>query len=67
MCYVSGGPGLFEASCGYFFTWQPGGGQGTIARYRDDSADTDLLKHKEQWADKIVATDLGYMYVNCVS
>ena len=67
ICYVNGAPGIFQASAGYTFTWQPGGGQGTIARWRDDESDADVLKHKEQWQDKIVATDCGYLYLNCVS
>lgn len=67
VCYVAGGPGIFEASAGYTFVWQPGGGQGTIARYRDDEADADVLKHKEQWQQKIVASDCGYVYLTVVS
>lgn len=65
--YVAGGPGLFTASCGYSFFWQPGGGQGTIARWRDEESDADILKHKEQWQQVAVATDLGYLYYNVVS
>ena len=67
VCYVAGGPGLFIASAGYTFFWQPGGGQGTIARWRDEESDADVLKHKEQWQDKIVATDCGYLYLTVVA
>lgn len=67
VCHVAGGPGLFMASAGYTFFWQPGGGQGVIARYRDDEADSDILKHKEQWQEKVVATDLGYVYLSVVA
>lgn len=67
VCYVSGNPGIFDASCGYTFAWQPGGGQGMISRYRDDARDADVLKSKEQWDQKAVATDLGYFFKTIVA
>lgn len=67
VCYVSGNPGIFDASAGYTFTWQPGGGQGIIARYRDDSRDSDILKSKEQWDQIAVATDMGYFFKTIVA
>ena len=65
--YVSGNPGLFTASAGYLFTWQPGGGQGTVYRVRDDKRHADLIQMTTQWQDKVVATDCGYMYLTVVS
>jgi len=64
--YNSGSPSLFDASAGYTFTWQPGGGAGQISRYRDDENDADLLKFKEQWDQKAVATDCGYFFSDIV-
>ncbi len=67
VCYTSGNPGIFDASAGYTFFWQPGGGQGVIARYRDDARDADVLKSKEQWDQKAVATDMGYFFKTIVA
>jgi hypothetical protein len=66
VCNVSGSPSLYDASAGYTFTWQPGGGVGTISRYRDDEKDADLLKLKEQWDQKAVSTDCGYFFSDIV-
>jgi len=67
VCAVTGNPGIFEASAGYSFMWQPGGGQGTIARYRDDHIRSDVLQSFEQWDQKAVATDLGYFFHTIVA
>jgi hypothetical protein len=64
--YVAPSPSLFEASAGYTFAWAPGGGTGIIMRNRDDLNDTDIVKIKEQWDQKAVATDAGYFYADCV-
>ena len=66
VAYVAPNPGLFTASAGYTFTWAPGGGAGTVLRNRDDLNDTDLIKAKEQWDQKAVATDLGYFFSDIV-
>lgn len=66
IAYVAPSPGLFEASAGYTFTWAPGGGAGVIIRNREDLVDADLIKAKEQWDQKAVATDCGYFYADCV-
>jgi hypothetical protein len=62
--YTTPNPSLFEVSGGYTFNWPGGGGLGTILRNREDTNDTDLIKIKEQWDQKIVASDLGYIYLN---
>ena len=67
IAYVAGGPGIFTASAGYMFTWQPGGGQGTVYRVRDDQRHADLIQLACQWQDKVVATDCGYLYLTVVS
>jgi hypothetical protein len=67
VCYVEPSPSPFSASAGYSFFWQPGGGMGGIRpKWRDENADTDLLKFKMQWDQKAVATDLGYFFSDIV-
>lgn len=66
ICYVSPSPGLFDASAGYTFAWGGGGGAGVIMRNRDDLNDTDVVKIKEQWDQKAVATDVGYFFADVV-
>lgn len=66
VAYVTGAPSVFMASAGYTFAWGGGGGQGQISRFRDDKNDRDLLKWKEQWDQKAVATDCGYFFSDIV-
>lgn len=67
ICYVTPNPGIFEASAGYTFNWAPGGGMGGIRPiFRDDENDLDLIKEKEQWDQKVVATDVGYIFLDIV-
>jgi hypothetical protein len=66
VCYVDPAPGIFTASAGYTFSWAAGGGLGIILRNRDELNDTDLIKTKEQWDQKIVASDVGYIFLDIV-
>lgn len=66
LLYATPSPSVFEASGGYTFAWAGGGGTGSIMMNRDDLNDTDLVKIKEQWDQKAVATDLGYFMADCV-
>lgn len=66
VCYVAPNPGIMTASAGYTFAWAGAGGAGSISSYRDDTVDSDILKHKEAWDQKAVATDLGYMFLDVV-
>lgn len=66
VCFVDSGAGLFGASAGKTFVWQPGGGLGQISQYRDQSRKSDILQHSEQWDQKAVATDLGYFFSDIV-
>lgn len=66
VCYVTPNPGIFEASAGYTFAWAPGGGTGMIRTYYDDARDADMIKHKEQWDQVAVATDVGYFFADVV-
>lgn len=54
--------GIFGASAGKTFVWQPGGGIGSLYRYRDQSRHADVIQHKEQWDQVAVASDLGYFF-----
>lgn len=66
ICYVDPAPGLFSATAGKTFAWAPGGGAGTIYRYRDDARHADVIQHKEQWDQVATATDLGYFFADVV-
>lgn len=66
LCYVNPSAGLFDATAGKTFVWQPGGGEGTIYRYRENSRHADILQHKEQWDQKVTASDLGYFFSDIV-
>lgn len=59
-------PNSMEPSAGYTFAWDGGGGAGAISQYRDDEKDSDVLKSKEQWDQKAVATDCGYFFADVV-
>lgn len=60
------GAGIFAASAGKTFTWDGGGGVGTVFRYRDQGRHADVIQHKEQWDQAAVATDLGYFFFDVV-
>lgn len=64
--YVNPSAGIFDASAGKTFVWGPGGGEGTIYRYRENSRHADILQHKEQWDMKVMASDLGYFFSDIV-
>lgn len=66
VCHVDPGAGIFGATAGKTFFWEPGGGMGGVRPWRDESNDTDKLKHKEQWDQKATATDLGYIFLDVV-
>ncbi len=66
VCYVAPAPGLLTASAGYTFSWDGGGGMGSIFRVRDDINQRDLIQHKEQWDQKAIAADLGYFFADVV-
>lgn len=66
VCYVSPSPGVMTASAGYTFAWDGGGGIGQVGQYRDQSIKSDVLQHSEAWDQKIVASDLGYIFLDVV-
>lgn len=66
VCHVDPGAGIFGATALKTFFWQPGGGLGGVRQWRDEGADADKLKHKEQWDQKVTASDLGYLFLDIV-
>jgi len=66
ICYVDPGAGVFGATAGKTFVWQPGGGAGTIYTRRDDGKHANMVQHKEQWDQVMTASDLGYFFSDVV-
>ena len=66
VAYVNPSPNLKRPSAGYTLAWPGGGGEGVIRNVRDDDNERDLIKIKEEWDQKIVATDLGYLFLGVV-
>lgn len=66
LIYSAPSPGIFVPSAGYTFAWGPGGGDGIVIRNREDTTDSDLIKTKEQWDQKVVSSDLGYFFSDIV-
>lgn len=66
VCYVNPSAGMFDVTAGKTFAWQGGGGTGTI--YRDPSRrfHSDVFQHKEQWDQKVTASDVGYIFLDIV-
>jgi hypothetical protein len=63
---VNPNAGLMGVTAGKCFIWEPGGGAGTATMRRADDRDSDVLKHKEQWDFKVVASDVGYEFSDYV-
>ena len=66
VCYVTPTPGIMVASAGYTFAWEGGGGQGAITTYREQSIKSDVLQNSEAWDQKVVASDVGYIFLDIV-
>lgn len=66
LIYSNPSAGIFDATAGKTFVWGPGGGEGTIYRYRENSRHADVLQHKEQWDQAVTASDLGYFFSDIV-
>jgi hypothetical protein len=70
MCYTTDSPGLLEATAGYTFSWNGGSMAGAapkIKRYRMEQLAAERVEGEVAWDQKIVATDLGYMFVQVVT
>lgn len=60
------GADMMSVSAMKTFTWAPGGGEGQASVYRDEESDSDIVKHKEQWDQKLVTADAGYFFSDVV-
>lgn len=71
LCYVNPSPGLLAPSAGYHFSWRGiSGGLGMdigISRFPIPERKTDRIEGEVAWANKLVATDLGYFFNSVVS
>ena len=66
ICYANPTPGLLSPSAGYTFVWAAGGGAGTIYRWRDERVESDVLRGKMQYDQRVVAPDGGYLLIGIV-
>lgn len=66
LLYVNPASGWAGVSAGKTFVWQPGGGLGSIYRWRDAGRHADIIQHKEQWDQKVIAPELGYFFSDIV-
>ena len=66
VCNVNPGAGIFGVTAGKTFAWAGGGGMGTM--YRDPARfnHSDVAQHKEQWDQKVTASDVGYFFSDIV-
>ena len=66
LIYSNPGAGVMGATAGKTFSWAGGGGTGSIVTYRDQSVKSDILQLSEAWDQKVVAADLGYIWLDVV-
>lgn len=66
ICTVDQTAGMFGVTAGKTFAWQPGGGTGTIYRDPGRRFHSDVFQHKEQWDQKVTASDVGYFFADIV-
>ncbi len=62
--YNNPSAGLFDATAGKTFVWNPGGGAGGVRSYMEDQTNSMILQHQEQWDQKLVANTLGYFFAD---
>lgn len=70
LCYVNPNPGLMSPSAGYTFVWQgvsQGLGQNVgVKQFRIEELGADRVEGQIAFDNKIVATDMGYMFLSAV-
>ncbi len=66
VCYANPTPGLLSPSAGYSFVWPDGGGAGSIYRWRDERVESNVLRAKMQYDQKLVSGDGGYFFSDIV-
>lgn len=70
LVYAAPNPGLRQPSGGYTFGWNrlvPFGANGGMVteRYRDDSINSDIIRVRGAWANKVINSFLGAAFLNC--
>lgn len=58
--------GVMGATAMKTFVWNPGGGAGQVFNVRHDEQHRNLIQYKEQWDLKVVAADLGAIWLGVV-
>ena len=67
LMYRAPSPGIFDASAGYTFFWQPGGGLGSsLDMFEDKHKRADVMQAQLQIDQKAVSTDCGYFFSDYV-
>ena len=66
LCVVDPAPTRFSVQALKTFAWNGGGGEGSARTYRSESHDADMVKHKEQWDQKLISADAGYLWLDIV-
>lgn len=71
LAYVAPKPGLRTPSAMYTFTWKyapvaPKEGV-RIKKFRMEQIESDRVEGTQNWDDKVVAADMGFMFTNAVS
>lgn len=71
LSYAPARPGLLEPSAGYTFTWKGvsrGLGQNVgIKAWRMEELESERVEAQMAWDNKVVATNLGYMFLGAVA
>lgn len=71
LVHAAPNPGLLTASAGYTFAWAgaPGANQAGMVfkTFRDERIESDIIEGNAWYDQKVVATDLGYAFINAVS
>lgn len=71
LVHTPSAPGLLTAAAGYTFTWAGGPGANNMGMafrtYRENTIESDIVEGEVWYDQKVVATDLGYAFINAVS
>lgn len=70
LVYAAPSPGLRQPSAGYTFAWNrlvPQGANGGMVaeRYRDDAINSDIIRVRGAWANRVISSVLGAAFLNC--
>jgi len=57
--YINPNQDLMDPTGAKIFYWEPGGGQGGVNEYYDNTRDAQVLKWKEQWDMVVTGADAG--------